>query len=86
MKTTIGAFQMDEDDVKRKQRDFRDLVVPIGLWNKCLGLFEGDRELACRWLISPSLGFGGQRPIDVAQIEPGKVADLISRLEHGIFS
>jgi hypothetical protein len=63
-----------------------DLVVPTGLWNKCLGLFEGDRELAWRWLTSPSLAFGGKRPIDVAQTEPGKVAELIGRLEHGVFS
>jgi putative toxin-antitoxin system antitoxin component (TIGR02293 family) len=60
--------------------------VPTGLWNECLGLFEGDRELAWRWLTSPSLAFGGKRPIDVAKTEHGKVADLIGRLEHGVLS
>jgi len=89
---------LHEDDLKCKRRGALrdlvaydqelclDLVVPTGLWNKCLGLFEGDRELAGRWLTSPSLAFGGIRPIDVAQTEPGKVADLIGRLEHGVFS
>ena len=89
---------MDEDDLKCKRRvALRDLVaydqelcldllVPTGLWNECLGLFEGDRELAWRWLTSPSLAFGGKRPIDLAQTEPGKVADLIGRLVHGVFS
>ena len=90
---------MDDHDLKRKRREvlrdlvaydqelWLDLAVPTGLWNECLGLFEGDRELAWRWLTSPSLAFGGgKRPIDVAQTEPGKVADLIGGLEHGVFS
>jgi len=89
---------MDEDDLKCRRREALrdlvaydqelclDLVVPTGLWNKCLDLFESDGELAWRWLTSPSLPFDGQRPIDVAQTEPGKVADLIGRLEHGVFS
>jgi hypothetical protein len=60
---------MDEGDLKCKRRealrglgDYHqelclDLVVPDGLWNKYLDLFEGDRKLAWRWLTSPSLAF-----------------------------
>jgi putative toxin-antitoxin system antitoxin component (TIGR02293 family) len=89
---------LNEDDLKRKRREelrdmvaydqelCLDLVGLDGLWNKCLDLFEGNSGLARRWLTSPSIAFGGKRPIDVAQIEPGKVADLIGRLEHGVFS
>ena len=82
--TPDGVLMSSEEFIR--QRIYKEtLAIPTGLWNKCMGLFEGDRELAWCWLTSPSLALGGKRPVDIAKTDGG-VEDLIGRLEHGVFS
>lgn len=49
-------------------------------------LFEGDRTAAERWLYQGVRGLGGKRPIDVMEVDPEQVLNLIGRLEHGVLS
>src|SRR5690554_908057 len=58
----------------------------ISVWRAAIGLFEGDRTAAERWLHKEAKGLGGKRPIDVMQAEPQQVLDLIGRIEHGIYT
>ena len=53
-----------------------------------LRLFEGDRERAMRWLSSPRPAFDGQSALAYCDTAPGArfVLDMITRIEHGVFS
>ena len=55
---------------------------------KALELFEGDRDAASRWMLSPLLALGGETPIDIARTELGarQVENLVGRIEHGVYS
>ena len=48
----------------------------------------GDEQLARQWLKSPKRALAGKTPLDFADTEPGaqEVADLLGRLQHGVFS
>lgn len=74
-----GRLQPDESD--------RLLRFARILW-KTLELFDGDRDTALGWLVSPVAGLGGHPPLELAQSEPGtlEVEALIGRLEHGVFA
>lgn len=58
------------------------------IFNKAVGLFEGDVEAARRWLATPSKELDNQPPLDFARTEIGArdVDDLIGRLEYGVFT
>jgi putative toxin-antitoxin system antitoxin component (TIGR02293 family) len=74
-----GRLAPDESDrVLRASRVF-DLAVD---------LFEGDLAGARRWLQTPQPGLGGEIPLEFASTEVGarEVENLISRLEHGVFT
>jgi len=74
-----GRLLPDESDrVLRASRVF----------GKALELFEGDMDAARRWLASPHPALGGGIPMSVAKTDLGarEVEDLISRLEHGVFT
>jgi putative toxin-antitoxin system antitoxin component (TIGR02293 family) len=53
-----------------------------------VGLFEGDREEARRWLSTPKRALGGRVPLETIRTEIGarEVEDLIMRIEHGVFT
>lgn len=48
----------------------------------------GSKEAALRWLAEPNLGLGKEAPIDAAGTELGarEVEELLSRIEHGVYS
>jgi putative toxin-antitoxin system antitoxin component (TIGR02293 family) len=49
-------------------------------------LFEGNEELAKKWLKEPSKALCGDAPLDHLDTEAGadEVKDLIGKLEHGV--
>jgi putative toxin-antitoxin system antitoxin component (TIGR02293 family) len=58
------------------------------VFEKAVGLFEGDARAARRWLATPSMELDNRTPLDFARTEFGarEVEDLIGRLEHGVFT
>jgi len=73
----------------RLRPDESDRLLRLSkLFGLALQLFEGDVAAARRWLDTPLRALGGERPIALAQTEPGsaEVESLIGRLEHGVFA
>jgi putative toxin-antitoxin system antitoxin component (TIGR02293 family) len=60
----------------------------VDLYEKAVGLFEGNPLAARNWLQSPNRGLGHISPLALATSEIGAraVEDLIGRLEHGVYS
>lgn len=58
------------------------------IFSLALGLFEGNREKAIRWLANENRALGANSPLMMAKTEAGsrEVEDLIGRLEHGVFT
>lgn len=55
---------------------------------RTINLFNGDREAAVEWITHEVPGLGHSRPIDMLEnhINTEAVLDLITRLEHGVYS
>lgn len=72
-----GQFNLGESD--RLYRFAKALKAAIDL-------FEGDRIKARDWLLKPTRGLGGRRPVEmvVTSAETEGLLDLIGRLEHGV--
>ena len=64
------------------------LVSVFRLLAQTLELFEGEKEAARNWFISPNRALGGRSPLEVSATETGtrEVENLIGRLEHGVFT
>jgi putative toxin-antitoxin system antitoxin component (TIGR02293 family) len=58
------------------------------VFEKAVGLFEGDVRAAVAWLTTPKKVFGERAPLAYARTELGarEVEALVGRLEHGVFS
>jgi putative toxin-antitoxin system antitoxin component (TIGR02293 family) len=58
------------------------------VFERATSLHDGDQSSARQWLETPIPSLGNQRPLDLAQTEPGarEVEDLIGRIEHGVVS
>ncbi len=58
------------------------------VFEKTVGLFEGDVPAALAWLRTPKKALGQQSPLTYARTELGarEVLDLIGRLEYGVFT
>jgi putative toxin-antitoxin system antitoxin component (TIGR02293 family) len=58
------------------------------VFERALGLFEGNVPEALRWLRQPKKALGGESPLEYSRTELGarEVENLIGRLEHGVFS
>jgi putative toxin-antitoxin system antitoxin component (TIGR02293 family) len=58
------------------------------VYDGALRLFEGDRQAARQWLLSPARALSGQVPLELAKTEIGarEVESLAARLERGVFS
>ncbi len=52
----------------------------VAVWRAAIGLFEGDRTAAERWLHQEVMGLGGEHPVDVMRADPQQVLDLIGRI------
>jgi len=74
-----GRFAPDESE--------RLLRISI-VFEKAVGLFEGNAAAAVTWLLSPQKALSNQTPLAYSRTEVGarEVEDLIGRLEHGVFS
>lgn len=48
----------------------------------------GDLDKGCRWLTSPNRALGGKAPLDLLDTDIGRqqVHDVLTRLNHGLFS
>jgi putative toxin-antitoxin system antitoxin component (TIGR02293 family) len=57
------------------------------VFEKAVGLFEGNVDAAVRWLKGPKRALGEKSPWTYLQTEIGarEVEDLIGELEHGVF-
>ncbi|MGA8366795.1 MAG: antitoxin Xre/MbcA/ParS toxin-binding domain-containing protein, partial [Candidatus Acidiferrales bacterium] len=58
------------------------------VFEKAVGLFEGDVSEALNWLATPKEALGNNIPLSYSRFEPGarEVENLIGRLEHGVFT
>ena len=58
------------------------------IFEKAVGLFEGDVSAAVQWLVTPKRTLENQTPLQYMRTEIGarEVENLIGRLEHGVFS
>jgi putative toxin-antitoxin system antitoxin component (TIGR02293 family) len=74
-----GRFRPEESD---------RLLRVSTVFERAVGLFDGDRPAATQWLRTPQPALGGQPPLEFARTEvgAGEVLDLIGRLEHGVFT
>jgi len=65
-----------------------DHLLTIGtVVARCTELFRSS-EKASRWLKSPALALGNNRPLDLLDTTTGAtmVLNLLGRIEHGVFS
>ena len=75
--------------VGRLDQDESDRLVRVSrVFSRAIELFEGDVEGARSWLMRPVLALGGTVPFEMLKTEVGarEVENLITRLEHGVFS
>jgi putative toxin-antitoxin system antitoxin component (TIGR02293 family) len=58
------------------------------IFEKAVGLFEGDVPESLEWLTQPKKALGDKVPLSYARSELGarEVENLIGRLEHGVFT
>jgi len=58
------------------------------IFESLIDLFEGDKDHARRWLLTPSVALGKTPPLEFMSTEVGarEVEQLIGRLEHGVFT
>ena len=58
------------------------------LFARAQDLFDGDREAARGWLMTPQRALGGAIPLEIAKTEVGarEVEKIIGRLEQGVFT
>jgi len=58
------------------------------IFEKAVGLFEGDVTEAIEWLTKPKKALGDKVPLSYSRSELGarEVENLIGRLEHGVFT
>ena len=65
-----------------------DALRTSRIFARAVEFFEGDRDAASHWMLSPWPALGGTTPNDAAKTEIGvhEVEKLISRMEHGVYS
>ena len=83
-----GAFARRKQ-IGRLSQDVSERLLRVSrLFERAVSLFNGEQEAARQWLETPLPVLDGQRPLDMAQTEPGarEVEDLIGRIEHGVVS
>ncbi len=58
------------------------------VFEKAVGLFDGNVSAAVQWLTTAKKALRGESPLRYAKTEPGarEVENLIGRVEHGVFS
>jgi putative toxin-antitoxin system antitoxin component (TIGR02293 family) len=90
-----GVARLSAGSFARRKRsgrlspDASERVLRLGrIFERATSLYGGDQAGAMEWLETPIPSLGNQRPLDLAQTEPGgrEVEDLIGRIEHGVLS
>ena len=58
------------------------------VFEQAVDLFEGSQSDALKWLTTPKKALENQTPLSYARTELGarEIANLIGRLEHGVYS
>jgi len=58
------------------------------IFTLAVNLFDGDGSSAHNWLSKSNRALGGEAPLEASKTEEGsrEVENLITRLEHGVFS
>ncbi len=71
---------------KMSVQESEKIVRYARLLDSALGLMEGNKDSALRWLATPARGLGGQTPLDFAAISFGAqwVEKIIGQIEHGV--
>lgn len=64
------------------------IVRIIRVFDRAVSLFEGDKKAAQKWLNEPNRGLDWKTPAELLSSETGayEVLDLITRIEHGVYS
>lgn len=68
------------------QEESERLYRLASVFERALGLFDGNRDAAIRWLQTPRKVFDGKSALEFAQSELGarEVEDVIERIEYGV--
>jgi putative toxin-antitoxin system antitoxin component (TIGR02293 family) len=76
---TAGRMQPDESD---------RLVRLARVFSRAIELYAGDADAAQAWMMRPNRALGGPSPFEMAKTEVGsrEVENLVTRIEHGVFS
>ena len=58
----------------------------VSAFRHAIELFDGDQEMAARWLTEPARALGGETPLSYLDTDVGSEAvhDLIRRIEYGV--
>lgn len=83
-----GSFARRKKSGRLSQQESERMVRLGRVFDHAASLYDGDQIGAREWLETPIPALGNQRPLDLAQTEPGarEVEDLIGRIAHGIVS
>ncbi|MGA2233296.1 MAG: antitoxin Xre/MbcA/ParS toxin-binding domain-containing protein [Tepidisphaeraceae bacterium] len=83
-----GTFSRRTRSGRLSREESERLLRLSHIFERATALHAGDRMSARQWLETPIPALGNQRPVDLAQTEPGarEVDDLIGRISHGIVS
>lgn len=58
----------------------------VEVWRAAIAMFDGDRSAARDWLHQEAMGLGWRRPVDVMGEDAQQVLDLITRIDHGVYT
>jgi putative toxin-antitoxin system antitoxin component (TIGR02293 family) len=83
-----GSFARRKQSGRLSPDESERLLRISRIFECATSLYEGDQVTAQEWLETPIPALGDQRPLDLAQTEPGarEVENLIGRIEHGVVS
>ena len=83
-----GSFARRKQTGRLSPEESERLLRVSRIFERATSLYDGDQAGAREWLETPIPALEDQRPLDLAQTEPGarEVEDLIGRIEHGVVS
>jgi putative toxin-antitoxin system antitoxin component (TIGR02293 family) len=83
-----GSFARRKKSGRLSPDESERLLRIARIFERATALYDGDQDGAREWLETAIPSLGNQRPLDLAQTEPGarEVEDLIGRIEYGVVS
>jgi putative toxin-antitoxin system antitoxin component (TIGR02293 family) len=87
-KISEGSFSRRKKSGKLSLEESERLMRLGRVFEQAVALHDGDQDAAREWLETPIPALGDERPLDLAQTDPGarEVEDLIGRIAHGVVS